>query len=196
MLNKNLLLSTACAVVLSSCLLGPNFSGASADLPATWVNKMPPSSGKGDLTTWWGSFGDSQLSRLISTGIQNNPDMVNAALSIARAESDLRTVRSGLLPSASASLGGTNSGNFDTSTSHGKWNGSLSASWRPDVWGVDQPAIRIWGWGNLRSRMPAGILRWPRQRCSSTYSGDGGALLLNTDKSKSIRKVQESAVSE
>lgn len=141
MLNKNLLLSTACAVVLSSCLLGPNFSGASADLPATWVNKMPPSSGKGDLTTWWGAFGDSQLSRLISTGIQNNPDMVNAALSIARAESDLRTVRSGLLPSASASLGGTNSGNFDTSTSHGKWNGSLSASWRPDVWGSTRRQI-------------------------------------------------------
>ncbi len=141
MKKTNFLLSVTVAAVLSSCLLGPNFSGASADLPATWVNKMPPASGKDSLTTWWSSFGDSQLSCLIQTGFTNNPDMVNAALAIARAESDLRTVRSGMLPSASVGLSGTNSGNFNTSASHGKWSGSLSASWRPDVWGSTRRQI-------------------------------------------------------
>lgn len=141
MRKNNFFVMAGSMLLLSSCLLGPNFGGASADLPATWVNKMPPASGKDQLATWWSSFGDAQLNQLIKTGLENNPDMVNAALSIARAESDLRTVRSGLLPSVSASLGGTNSGSFDTSTSHGRWSGSLSASWRPDVWGSTRRQI-------------------------------------------------------
>lgn len=127
--------------LLSSCLLGPNFGGATAELPETWVNKMPPSTSEHDLTAWWASFGDSQLNQLIETAFANNPDMVNAALNIAKAESELRVNYSGLFPSGSASFGGNNGGNFDTSTSHGKWNGSLSASWKPDVWGKTRRQI-------------------------------------------------------
>ena len=127
--------------LLSSCLLGPNFGGATAELPETWVNKLPPSTSEHDLTAWWASFGDPQLNQLIETAFANNPDMVNAALNIAKAESELRVNYSGLFPSGSASFGGNNGGNFDTSTSHGKWNGSLSASWKPDVWGKTRRQI-------------------------------------------------------
>ncbi|MBQ8899377.1 MAG: hypothetical protein IJY72_00330, partial [Akkermansia sp.] len=53
------------AVGLSSCQLGPNFTGApDQGLPATWVNALPPSSGEQSLSDWWKSFGDPQLTDL------------------------------------------------------------------------------------------------------------------------------------
>ncbi len=124
------------AALLSSCQLGPNFTGApDQELPSTWVNALPPASGENNLASWWQSFGDTQLTELINRGFQSSPDMVTAALAIAKAEASLRTTRSGLFPSASASFGGSNGGNFIDSNSHGSWSGALSASWTPDIWG-------------------------------------------------------------
>ncbi len=140
-MQKTLLISALCALSLSSCLLGPDFEGAKAELPATWVNKMPPATTEQDLSAWWAAFNDKQLSSLIETAFANNPDMINAALAIAQAEAELRSVESGLWPSGSLSAGGSNGGNFDTSTSHGKFTGGLSASWRPDVWGSTRRQI-------------------------------------------------------
>ena len=124
------------ALSLASCAVGPDFLGApDQELPAGWVNHLPPASDAHSLTAWWDSFGDPQLSALIARGFEANPDMVSAALSVAAAESQLRSVRSGLFPGVSASAGGSNSGSYQTSTSHGSWSGALSASWTPDIWG-------------------------------------------------------------
>ena len=129
----SLLLAT---LALSSCKFGPNFLGPRVpELPVTWVNSLPPASGEHDMRTWWLSFKDPQLTALIDTGLANNPDIVTAALAIDRAETALRTARADLFPTAALSFGGSNSGNFDTSVSHGRWNGGLSVSWAPDIWG-------------------------------------------------------------
>ncbi len=124
------------ALVFSSCLVGPDFGGTPhVGLPATWINNMPPATSEETLMEWWKSFGDPQLTYLIETGFAANPDMVTAALAIFRAESQLRATGANLLPSGGLNFGGTNSGNYNTSTSHGKWNGGLSLSWSPDTWG-------------------------------------------------------------
>lgn len=124
------------AALLSACQLGPNFTGApDQGLPVTWVNALPPSSGQESLAAWWQSFGDAQLSDLINRAFLGNPDMVSSALAIAKAEASLRSTRSGLFPTGSASFGGDNGGDFNTSTSHGGWSGALSVSWTPDIWG-------------------------------------------------------------
>ena len=115
-MQKTLFVSALCAISLSSCLLGPDFEGTKAELPATWVNKMPPATTEQNLSEWWAAFNDKQLSALIETAFANNPDMINAVLSIDRAEAEVRSVRAGLLPSGSVGLGGNNSGSFDTST--------------------------------------------------------------------------------
>lgn len=133
---KKALLITLSALALSACKFGPNFLGARAPkLPASWVNNMPPVSHEADMRTWWNCFGDEQLSQLIDRGIANNPDMVTAAIAISRAETELKATRASFLPTGSASIGGSNSGSFNTSTSHGMWDGGLSASWSPDIWG-------------------------------------------------------------
>ena len=124
------------ALMLSSCLLGPDYLGPQdSALPETWVNALPPGTDEYTLTRWWQSFNDSQLSGLIETAFAANPDMITAALSISKAESNLRSTQSGLFPGVGVNLGGTNSGSFDTSLSHGRWSGGLSASWTPDIWG-------------------------------------------------------------
>lgn len=122
--------------MLSSCMMGPDFLGASApELPATWVNNLPPGTGEATLDEWWHCFRDPQLTRLIEGGFAANPDMVSAALAIEKAESALRSTRSGLFPSLGLNFGGSNSGDFTSSTGHGRWSGALSASWTPDIWG-------------------------------------------------------------
>ncbi|MBR5894748.1 MAG: efflux transporter outer membrane subunit [Akkermansia sp.] len=126
----------ATALLLSSCQLGPDFTGApDQELPSTWVNALPPSSGEESLAAWWQSFGDAQLTDLINRGFQSSPDMVSAALAIAKSEASLRSTRSGLFPTGSASFGGNNGGDFLDTNSHGSWSGALSASWTPDIWG-------------------------------------------------------------
>ena len=117
-------------------MMGPDFLGARApELPATWVNALPPGAEDTTLEEWWHCFRDPQLTRLIESGFAANPDMVSAALAIEKAESALRSTSSGLFPSLGLNFGGTNSGDYTTSTSHGRWNGGLSASWTPDIWG-------------------------------------------------------------
>ena len=124
------------AALLTSCKLGPNFLGVpDQGLPVTWVNAMPPAGNAEDLSTWWKSFGDPQLSQLISQGFAANPDMVTAALGISRAETELRSTKADLFPNVSASMAGSNGGDYQSVVSHGQWNGGLSAAWSPDVWG-------------------------------------------------------------
>ncbi len=123
-------------LLLSSCLVGPNFTGVPApELPASWVNNMPPSSGEESLIEWWASFRDPQLNQLLNRGFTANPDIMSAAFAISRAEAQLRSTGAELIPTISATGSGSFSGSYNTSTTHGKWNGGLSASWTPDIWG-------------------------------------------------------------
>lgn len=116
--------------------MGPDFAGApEQELPASWVNALPPSSGEESLSDWWKSFGDPQLTELINRGFQSSPDMISAAIAIAQSEASLRATRAGLFPTVSGSFNGSNAGDFVDTNSHGSWNGALSASWSPDIWG-------------------------------------------------------------
>lgn len=143
-MSAKYLLPLLAALITPSCLFGPDFNGATApELPVTWANALPPASDATSLQTWWDSFADPQLTRLIHTGFENNPDMVNAALTIERAESLMRSARMDFFPTASANFGGTNSGDFTTSTSHGSWSGALSVGWAPDIWGKTRRQVEM-----------------------------------------------------
>lgn len=133
---KKILPTSLVALAFASCTMGPDFLGAEApELPASWVNALPPGTEANTLEEWWQCFRDPQLTRLIESGFAANPDMVSAALAIEKAQSSLRATRGGLFPTLGLSAGGSNSGTFQTSNSHGRWNGGLSASWSPDIWG-------------------------------------------------------------
>ncbi len=135
-MKKHILIPCLAALAFSACLMGPDFTGATApELPVTWVNHLPPSSEDATLTEWWASFRDPQLNSLIQQGLAANPDIYTAALTISKARANANSKHSDLFPTTSVSFGGGHSGSFNTSTSHGKWNGGLSMSWTPDIWG-------------------------------------------------------------
>lgn len=139
---KALVLSSVAALMLSSCAMGPNFHGApDQGLPESWVNHMPPATDSTTLDCWWATFGDPQLSDLIARGKAANPDMVTAALSIAKSQSQLHQAQLDFLPTLGVTAGGNNSGDYDTKTSHGSWNSVLSLSWTPDIWGATRREV-------------------------------------------------------
>lgn len=145
------------ALLFTSCLVGPDFLGApDTGLPATWVNATPPAADEQNLNVWWHNFNDPQLDTLIAAGFTNNPDMMQAALNIAASLSSLRSSYSTLFPTASVSAGGANRGDFTTSTSHGSWNGALSASWTPDIWGGSIRSVEA-AYANVGSRTAAAM---------------------------------------
>lgn len=84
---KHLPLLAAC--FLGSCMVGPDFRTPTNDLPATWEANRPPHSSDKDLRSWWNIFGDPQLNRLVSTSLNNNPDMKVALLRIREAREKL-----------------------------------------------------------------------------------------------------------
>lgn len=48
---------------------------------------------------WWEFFGDTTLNRLITTAVENNPNIVVAASKVLQARAELTSVRASLLPS-------------------------------------------------------------------------------------------------
>lgn len=144
-MNKTTLSLFSCVpatLLFTACLVGPDFEGVEAPtLPTTWQNAVPPATEQADLAKWWKQFGDPQLESILQAGFDNNPNMIQAALAISSAEASLRSTKSGLFPTASASVGGSNSGYFRNSSSSGAWSGGLSASWTPDIWGGTRRSV-------------------------------------------------------
>ena len=139
-------------LLLPACMVGPDFKGAPPqDLPASWATAVPPAVDKDALTHWWQLFGDNQLESLLEQAVNNNPDMVAAALRIKEAESSARIAGAALLPSANASGSqSTAPSSGFSSTSHGKWGLGASASWELDIFGGNRRSIEA-ALANLRS---------------------------------------------
>lgn len=137
---KNLPLLAAC--FLGSCMVGPDFRTPTNDLPATWEANRPPHSSDKDLRSWWNIFGDPQLNRLVSTSLNNNPDMKVALLRIREAREKLRVSQASLLPSADASAGWSLSPDrgFRSSTSQ-NFSLGASTSWELDLFGGNRRSI-------------------------------------------------------
>ncbi len=142
---KHLPLLTAC--FLGSCMVGPDFRTPTNDLPATWEANRPPHSSDKDLRSWWNIFGDPQLNRLVSTSLNNNPDMKVALLRIREAREKLRVSQASLLPSADASAGWSLSPDrgFRSSTSQ-NFSLGASTSWELDLFGGNRRSIEASCW--------------------------------------------------
>ena len=155
---KHLPLLAAC--FLGSCMVGPDFRTPTNDLPATWEANRPPHSSDKDLRSWWNIFGDPQLNRLVSTSLNNNPDMKVALLRIREAREKLRVSQASLLPSADASAGWSLSPDrgFRSSTSQ-NFSLGASASWELDLFGGNRRSIEASRASLMSTEASAGAVR-------------------------------------
>jgi NodT family efflux transporter outer membrane factor (OMF) lipoprotein len=137
-IKKTLGLALACAVLLSGCMVGPDFKQ-----PAVSVNEQWQAQTGGDFVEavelvrdaqinpvhWWQQFDDATLSALLLYAGQQNLTLQSAALRIYQARAQLGISDAALLPTAAAGASGTTS---DSSTSR---DALLQANWELDFWG-------------------------------------------------------------
>lgn len=88
-------------VLASGCMVGPDYRPPQTEVPARWHQEAAEGLAKGeaDVQTWWRSFDDELLTRLIHQAGENNLDVRLAVLRIREARA-LRGIAAGeLLPS-------------------------------------------------------------------------------------------------
>lgn len=83
---------------------------------------------------WRELFTDPKLQALIETGLENNPDLLNAALNVQMAEVQLKASKLAFLPSVSFSPQGTLS-SWDGSKASKTYSLPINASWNLDIFG-------------------------------------------------------------
>ena len=83
---------------------------------------------------WRSVFTDSQLQSLIQQGLDNNPDLLNAALNVKQVEAALMVARLAFLPSLVLSPQGTIA-SFDGAKASQTYSLPVSASWNVDLFG-------------------------------------------------------------
>ena len=83
---------------------------------------------------WRSVFTDSQLQALIQQGLDNNPDLLNAALNVHMVNEGLKVARLAFLPSVALSPQGTLQ-SFDGAAATKAYTLPVSASWNVDLFG-------------------------------------------------------------
>ena len=83
---------------------------------------------------WRSVFTDPQLQALIQQGLDNNPDLLNAALNVHMVNEALKVAKLAFLPSVAVSPQGTLS-SFDGAAASKSYSLPVSASWNIDLFG-------------------------------------------------------------
>jgi len=136
---KQLWLSAAVLsiVLLSGCMVGPNYSRPDSDVNDGWIEGQDLSVQRDTHTdaAWWKVFDDPVLTRLVESAYRENLDLQIAAVRVLGAMAQRGVAVGGLFPQ-SQNVDGTFArerspgGNYLTN-----WSLALDASWEIDLWG-------------------------------------------------------------
>ncbi|RYD42022.1 MAG: TolC family protein, partial [Verrucomicrobiaceae bacterium] len=128
------------AVLLSSCMLGPEPGSPEVVIPASFRSDTAPHGPSFGDRSWRKVFSDSILRNLISRALANNPDLVAATYRIEEARALAEVSRSNWFPSidgnagASANYASRNSSPVTKRHSE-SYNLTGLLSWELDLWG-------------------------------------------------------------
>ena len=138
---KKLTIYMSAALLLSSCGLYNKYERPDVDVtgivrdPVSLTDTLAVT----DTTSfgnmpWRSVFTDPQLQTLIETGLQNNPDLLNAALNVQMVNEALKIAKLAFLPSLALSPQGTLT-SFDGAAATKSYTLPVSASWNVDLFG-------------------------------------------------------------
>ncbi|RYD36140.1 MAG: efflux transporter outer membrane subunit [Verrucomicrobiaceae bacterium] len=138
MKSARLLTLSLAALLAAGCAPYAGMNAAQP-LPADWKNAggFPVASPSRDLSRWWTKFNDPVLNRLVSTALENSPDIATASARIRESRANFDAQRSTLFPS----LGGSAGSNYNAAsnnsigTTSNSFSTGLSASWEIDLFG-------------------------------------------------------------
>ena len=129
------------ALLLSSCGLYNKYERPEVDTKGLVrdTQSLTDTLAVQDTTTfgnlpWRTVFTDPQLQALIEQGLENNPDLLNAALNVQMVNEALKVAKLAFLPSVAISPQGTLS-SFDGAAATKSYSLPVSASWNVDLFG-------------------------------------------------------------
>ncbi len=168
----------AYSLLLTGCLVGPNYKRPAVNVPPTYRGATPELTGNDTAASlgdekWWSVFQDEELQRLIRAGLSQNFDLRIAATRILQAQAQVVTVRANQFPNVSA---GPAFSGIRSPSIPGVFQGytyladalTASVSWNIDFWGRYRRATQA-----ARANLLAA--QWSRRAVISTLVGNLGA---------------------
>ncbi|MFA6162045.1 MAG: efflux transporter outer membrane subunit [Methylobacter sp.] len=129
---------------LAGCTMGPDYRPPSFAVPDHWQAEKEYSPDLKVITpeklrTWWKSFGDSQLNRLMDLALADNLDLKMALTRIDQARADRRSIRAELFPQVDVSAGAQRNQNLSPIYARGLrfnlFELGFDALWEVDLFG-------------------------------------------------------------
>ena len=122
--------------LLSACAVGPNYRPAgpgTLGVPDRYVGDATPQS-LADISRWWTAFGDPALTGLITSALQANLDIAQAAARLKQAREGLVQSRALQLPSVSGS-GAAGRNVSQPGPDNSSFSTAVDAQWSADLFG-------------------------------------------------------------
>ena len=147
-----LLVGAGLAVLLSGCVVGPDYKQPQTSVASTYANGSQTNlSAEPAVATWWQGFNDETLNRLIDRGVAENHDLRIATARLREARAQRTGIILQTLPSVTANGGYTKerrsieSSAFPLSSSQRDletYEASFDATWELSFFGRAQRAIQ------------------------------------------------------
>lgn len=152
MLPNRLLTAFIASSFLTGCAVGPDYAKPETSPSTEYVGQRAmaqrQAAASADIVTWWAGFGDPMLARYVTTALEQNLDLAQAAARVTQARAGLGAANAALLPSGNVSgqaarayqsvetpLGQVlnSTPNFDRTGN--AYEANLGASWELDLFG-------------------------------------------------------------
>ena len=138
-----ILLSVLLTLVLSGCMIGPDYRRPAVETPGAWHFEEKEARKVGN-TAWWEQFQDPVLNELIATALRENKDLKIATTRVEEFMGRYGVTRASLFPQVSASANAGRSRLTEmgptplsaaTQNPANNYVGLISGSWEIDLWG-------------------------------------------------------------
>ncbi|MBX4893503.1 MULTISPECIES: efflux transporter outer membrane subunit [Rhizobium] len=122
-------------LLLSSCMLGPDYASPETPLPSKFSEGAKQSVGDVAVSAWWNSFSDRTLNQYVATGLDENLSVQQALERINAAAADVTITGAGGFPNLDFGASHTICKARDVTSTQNISGGQLSLTWLLDVFG-------------------------------------------------------------
>ena len=142
MKRSRIALMLTVALPLQACMVGPNYkppASVSLGVPDAYSGPATPGA-LPDISTWWTSFGDTEMTSIIDRARRGNLDIAQAVARLKQAREGLVQARASLLPTVSGSAGYSRN-LLDSVGPRDNFSIGADASYQADIFGGTRRSI-------------------------------------------------------
>ncbi|MGX8013715.1 efflux transporter outer membrane subunit [Mesorhizobium sp. ORM8.1] len=151
---KGLFLPAFTAVLLSGCVVGPDYEKPLLAMPAGWSGQKAAKPAKpAQLSKWWQRLRDPELNALVEEAVAGNLDVASAKAKIREARASYRQSVGTLFPSADGSASATRNrasattAGTSASETYDQYQAGFDASWELDLFGANRRSVEAARYG-------------------------------------------------